>query len=39
MDPVAPDTVLDAVKEEGVNLTKVLTTHHHWYVLIVLMTF
>lgn len=32
VDPVEPDTVLQAVKEEGVNLTKVLTTHHHWYV-------
>jgi len=30
VDPVAPDTVLEAVNEEGVNLTKVLTTHHHW---------
>lgn len=32
VDPVEPDTVLQAVKSEGVNLTKVLTTHHHWYV-------
>jgi len=30
IDPVEPDTVLAAVKEEGVNLTTVLTTHHHW---------
>ncbi|KAK5640857.1 hypothetical protein RI129_009404 [Pyrocoelia pectoralis] len=30
VDPVSPDTVLQAVDEEGVNLTKVLTTHHHW---------
>ncbi|KRT82417.1 hypothetical protein AMK59_4752, partial [Oryctes borbonicus] len=30
VDPVEPDTVLEAVKEEGVNLTKILTTHHHW---------
>ncbi|XP_018570449.1 hydroxyacylglutathione hydrolase, mitochondrial isoform X2 [Anoplophora glabripennis] len=30
VDPVEPDTVLQAVKSEGVNLTKVLTTHHHW---------
>ncbi|KAJ8942807.1 hypothetical protein NQ314_009944 [Rhamnusium bicolor] len=29
VDPVEPDTVLDAVKAAGVNLTKVLTTHHH----------
>ncbi|XP_063915998.1 hydroxyacylglutathione hydrolase, mitochondrial isoform X2 [Zophobas morio] len=30
VDPVTPDTVLEAVEREGVNLTKVLTTHHHW---------
>lgn len=30
VDPVAPDTVLEAVQNAGVNLTKVLTTHHHW---------
>ncbi|XP_050295870.1 hydroxyacylglutathione hydrolase, mitochondrial [Anthonomus grandis grandis] len=30
VDPVAPDTVLEAVQKEGVQLTKVLTTHHHW---------
>jgi hydroxyacylglutathione hydrolase len=30
VDPVEPDRVLSAVKEEGVNLTTVLTTHHHW---------
>ncbi|KAI4456868.1 beta lactamase domain [Holotrichia oblita] len=30
VDPVEPETVLKAVEEEGVNLTKVLTTHHHW---------
>lgn len=30
VDPVSPDTVLEAVKAEGVKLTKVLTTHHHW---------
>lgn len=30
VDPVEPDTVLAAVEEEKVNLTKVLTTHHHW---------
>lgn len=32
MDPVEPETVVAAVMDEGVNLTKVLTTHHHWYV-------
>ncbi|KAJ8923150.1 hypothetical protein NQ315_001704 [Exocentrus adspersus] len=30
VDPVEPETVLKAVRDEGVNLTKVLTTHHHW---------
>ena len=30
VDPVEPDTVLAAVAEEGVELTTVLTTHHHW---------
>lgn len=30
VDPVDPETVLNAVKQESVNLTKVLTTHHHW---------
>ncbi|KAG8224909.1 hypothetical protein J437_LFUL006267 [Ladona fulva] len=30
VDPVEPEKVLRAVKEEGVKLTTVLTTHHHW---------
>ncbi|XP_037084053.1 hydroxyacylglutathione hydrolase, mitochondrial-like isoform X2 [Pollicipes pollicipes] len=30
VDPVEPDSVRSAVKEEGVQLTTVLTTHHHW---------
>lgn len=30
VDPVDPDSVLQAVQEENCNLTKVLTTHHHW---------
>lgn len=30
VDPVNPDKVLSAVKDEGVNLSKVLTTHHHY---------
>lgn len=30
VDPVEPDSVLSAVEEEGVKLTTVLTTHHHW---------
>ncbi|XP_059096873.1 hydroxyacylglutathione hydrolase, mitochondrial-like [Tigriopus californicus] len=30
VDPVAPETVMDAVQAEGVSLTTFLTTHHHW---------
>ena len=30
VDPVAPEVVVEAVKEENVSLTTVLTTHHHW---------
>lgn len=30
VDPVDPPTVLQAVQESNVNLTTVLTTHHHW---------
>ncbi|KAH9503226.1 hypothetical protein Btru_068506 [Bulinus truncatus] len=30
VDPVEPDKVEAAVNEENVNLTSVLTTHHHW---------
>lgn len=30
VDPVDPDSVVAAVKEEGVTLTTLLTTHHHW---------
>lgn len=30
VDPVDPEAVLAAVKKFGVNLTTVLTTHHHW---------
>lgn len=30
VDPVDPDSVLAAVEEEGVELTTILTTHHHW---------
>lgn len=30
VDPVNPETVLEAVKNENVNLKSVLTTHHHW---------
>ena len=30
VDPVDPDSVVAAVQEEGVTLTTVLTTHHHW---------
>nr|XP_002130731.1 hydroxyacylglutathione hydrolase, mitochondrial-like [Ciona intestinalis] len=30
VDPVEPDKVLKAVEKEGVKLTTILTTHHHW---------
>ncbi|XP_026324709.1 hydroxyacylglutathione hydrolase, mitochondrial [Hyposmocoma kahamanoa] len=30
VDPVIPSNVINAAKELGVNITKVLTTHHHW---------
>ncbi|XP_068631911.1 hydroxyacylglutathione hydrolase, mitochondrial [Battus philenor] len=30
VDPVEPNTVLQAVQDHGVKLTTVLTTHHHW---------
>ncbi|CAH2980137.1 unnamed protein product [Chilo suppressalis] len=30
VDPVDPKSVMKAVEEQGVNLTSVLTTHHHW---------
>lgn len=33
VDPVDPQKVVEAVKKYGVNLTSVLTTHHHWYVI------
>jgi len=30
VDPVEPDKVIAAAKEENVRLTTVFTTHHHW---------
>ncbi|XP_060085813.1 hydroxyacylglutathione hydrolase, mitochondrial-like [Ylistrum balloti] len=30
VDPVEPEKVLNAVKEMGVKLTTLMTTHHHW---------
>eukprot|EP00106_Octopus_bimaculoides_P016380 XP_014783822.1 PREDICTED: hydroxyacylglutathione hydrolase, mitochondrial-like [Octopus bimaculoides] len=30
VDPVDPKLIMSAVQEEGVSLTTVLTTHHHW---------
>ncbi|XP_061416855.1 hydroxyacylglutathione hydrolase, mitochondrial isoform X1 [Lethenteron reissneri] len=30
VDPVEPDKIIAAAREEGVQLTTVLTTHHHW---------
>lgn len=30
VDPVMPNNVIEAAKKLGANITKVLTTHHHW---------
>lgn len=30
VDPVDPETVVTAVRENDIKLTQVLTTHHHW---------
>ncbi|XP_008854438.1 hydroxyacylglutathione hydrolase, mitochondrial isoform X2 [Nannospalax galili] len=30
VDPVQPQKVIETVKKQGVKLTTVLTTHHHW---------
>jgi len=30
VDPVEPEKCIAAIKEENVNLTHILTTHHHW---------
>ncbi|XP_014487228.1 PREDICTED: hydroxyacylglutathione hydrolase, mitochondrial isoform X2 [Dinoponera quadriceps] len=30
VDPVAPESVVTAVTQNNVKLTKILTTHHHW---------
>lgn len=30
VDPIKPDAVMQAVEEARVNLSSVLTTHHHW---------
>ncbi|XP_013199925.1 hydroxyacylglutathione hydrolase, mitochondrial [Amyelois transitella] len=30
VDPVEPTSVLQAVQDQGLKLTTVLTTHHHW---------
>jgi len=30
VDPAEPGTVLAAAKKEGVTITTILTTHHHW---------
>ncbi|XP_058059177.1 hydroxyacylglutathione hydrolase, mitochondrial isoform X1 [Anopheles bellator] len=30
VDPVEPDRVLEVVKQDGVQLNQLLTTHHHW---------
>ena len=30
VDPVNPESVIEAVEKENVDLKSVLTTHHHW---------
>ncbi|XP_048755690.1 hydroxyacylglutathione hydrolase, mitochondrial-like [Ostrea edulis] len=30
VDPVEPEKIMKAIKEEGCTLTTILTTHHHW---------
>jgi hypothetical protein len=30
VDPVEPEKLIEKAKQEGVKLTTVLTTHHHW---------
>lgn len=39
VDPVDPQSVLQAVKDHGVKLTTVMTTHHHWYIFIHALVF
>lgn len=33
VDPVEPAKVISAAEKEGVKISSVLTTHHHWYLL------
>ena len=33
VDPVEPVKVISAAEKEGVRISSVLTTHHHWYLL------
>ena len=30
VDPVEPEKLVKKIQEEGVKLTTILTTHHHW---------
>lgn len=30
VDPVEPSKVIEAAKKEGLKISTVLTTHHHW---------
>ena len=39
VDPVEPHKVLQAAHEYGVHLKLVLTTHHHWFFIILNPTF
>lgn len=33
VDPVEPESVMKEVKDQKVELVGILTTHHHWYYL------
>ncbi len=33
VDPVEPTKAIEAAKKENLQISKVLTTHHHWYSL------
>lgn len=30
VDPVEPSKLIEAAKKEGLQISSVLTTHHHW---------
>ncbi len=32
VDPLDPQKLIELARKEGLTLTAILTTHHHWYV-------